>query len=142
MNRKRLEAEIREDEGYRNAPYFDHLGNLTVGVGHLIREGEPETREWTDAEISKAFQQDLEYAIHDCRRLCGGFERLPEDAQHVMAGLSFQLGGPRLSRFRNMLAAVNAKDWETASDELLDSRYASQVPARANRYAARFRALG
>ena len=29
-----------KNEGYKNEVYLDHLGNPTVGVGHLIRDNE------------------------------------------------------------------------------------------------------
>jgi hypothetical protein len=38
-----------------------------------------------------------------------------------------------------MLAALWAGDNDRAAEELLDSRYARQVPARADRYAERLR---
>ena len=57
----------------------------------------------------------------------------------VLIELCFQLGMPTLRKFTNMLAALWAGDNDCAADELLDSRYARQVPSRANRYAERLR---
>ena len=30
---------IRNAEGYRASPYFDTMGNLTVGIGHVLKAG-------------------------------------------------------------------------------------------------------
>jgi lysozyme len=53
--------------------------------------------------------------------------------------MCFNLGMPRLRQFRNMLAALEAGDFETAAREALDSRWAGQVGARAERIAAQIR---
>ena len=42
MDIERLKEEIKADEGYKNEIYLDHLGLPTLGVGHLIRETDPE----------------------------------------------------------------------------------------------------
>ena len=34
--------ELKADEGVKNEIYLDHLGLPTCGVGHLIRESDPE----------------------------------------------------------------------------------------------------
>ena len=37
-----MTEEIKADEGVVNEVYLDHLGLPTVGVGHLIRDHDPE----------------------------------------------------------------------------------------------------
>jgi lysozyme len=61
---------------------------------------------------------------------------MPEDAKQALANMAFQLGLSRLLKFRKMLDALESRDYERAADECLDSLYAKQVPARANRVAA------
>jgi len=55
----------------------------------------------------------------------------------VVVQLCFQLGRPRLSQFKLMLAALSQQppDLIAAANELLDSQFANQVPARAARLA-------
>ena len=141
MNREILEEEIRQDEGYVPHPYRDHLGFWTVGVGHALDADEnPEDPCWRDEDLLREiFSDDVDTAVQDARRLFGGFEWFTDDRQHVLVGLAFQLGRPRLGRFRRMRAAIDRLDWDTAADELLDSRYSRQTPARAHRYADRLR---
>ena len=45
--------------------------------------------------------------------------------------MCFNMGSPRVSKFQKMLAALEVQDYQTASTEMLDSRWASQVPNRA-----------
>ena len=45
----------------------------------------------------------------------------------------FQLGIGNVMKFKKMIAALQEKDFETASLEMLDSRWASQTPSRAEK---------
>ena len=47
--------------------------------------------------------------------------------------MCFNLGYPRLSGFKNFLAALEFEDWETAAEEMMDSRWSEQVGERAER---------
>ena len=58
---------------------------------------------------------------------------LPVQAQHIIANMMFNMGRPRLSRFHKMKRAVDNREWEEAATQMLDSRWANQVPNRANR---------
>ena len=49
--------------------------------------------------------------------------------------MAFNMGVPRLCKFKNMWAAVEAGDFDTASIEMLDSRWARQVKSRATKLA-------
>ena len=64
------------------------------------------------------------------------FDNLPEDIQHVLANMCFQLGRPRLSNFKNMIAAVENNDWEKMAIEMEDSRWFKQTKNRAKRLIA------
>jgi lysozyme len=49
--------------------------------------------------------------------------------------MGFNLGVPRLNKFKNMWKAVHDRDFSLAAVEMLDSRWASQVGQRAVRLA-------
>jgi lysozyme len=51
--------------------------------------------------------------------------------------MCFNLGYPRLSNFKKFLAAIQTGNWEEASEEMLDSKWAIQVGDRAKRLAKR-----
>ena len=46
--------------------------------------------------------------------------------------MMFNMGRPRLSRFHKMKRAVDSSDWTEAANQMLDSKWARQVPNRAN----------
>lgn len=146
MDLEKLEAELEYDEGVKHEIYLDHLGLPTFGIGHLVREEDPE-HGWdvgtavSEERVSEAFQHDIGITLDDCAKIYPNFYDLNEEVQLIVANMCFNLGYPRLSGFKNMKAAVDAKDWNRAADEMLDSKWAKQVPNRAERLVTRMRAL-
>ena len=69
------------------------------------------------------------------------FDDMPEEAQHVLAGMVFQLGRPRFSKFKKSFQFAKEGSWDEYSTEILDSRWAKQTPNRAGRYSARLASL-
>jgi len=146
MDLQRLREDLETDEGVKYEIYLDHLGYPTFGIGHLIREDDPEHGEATGTEVSEsrvaeAFEQDVQTVLSDCAKLYSDFDELPEEAQLVIANMMFNLGYPRLSAFKGMKAGVDARDWNRAADEMVDSRWYRQVTNRADRLVERIRAL-
>jgi GH24 family phage-related lysozyme (muramidase) len=79
--------------------------------------------------------------LDDCNTLYEDFETLPEEVQHIIANMMFNMGRPRLSKFKGMKAGVDARDWNKAADEMVDSRWYQQVTNRAQRLVDRMRAV-
>jgi len=146
MNKDQLREELAEDEGCKYEIYLDHLGLPTFGIGALIKEHDPEYGQPVGTPVSEErvrqrFNLDIAVTIEDCGRLYSDFDELPEEAQLVIANMCFNLGYPRLSKFKGMKAGVDARDWERAADEMVDSRWHDQVPNRAKRLVKRMRDL-
>ena len=53
--------------------------------------------------------------------------------------MMFNMGYTRLSKFKGMKRGVDAKDWNKAADEMVDSRWYTQVTNRAERLVQRMR---
>ena len=53
--------------------------------------------------------------------------------------MMFNMGLTRLSKFKGMKRGVDAKDWNAAADEMVDSRWYNQVTNRAKRLVDRMR---
>ena len=147
MNLEQLRKELTEDEGCVYEVYNDHLGYPTFGIGHLVRESDPEHGEEIGTPVSEdrvieAFESDIETVLSDCETLYPNFDSLPEEAQLIIANMMFNLGYPRLSKFKGMKRGVDSEDWNAAADEMVDSRWYKQVTNRANRLVERMRAIG
>lgn len=130
---------IKEDlirhEGYVREIYLDTEHLPTFGIGHLVVEtdieyGWPVGTPVTDERILDVFQTDYNIAYSDACALFLNFESLPDQVKRVLVNMSFNLGRPRLGRFKNMIAAVNEGDWCKAANEMVDSRWYGQVGRR------------
>ena len=146
MDLEKLEEELEIDEGCKYEIYLDHLGYHTFGIGHLITEDDPEYGWEVGTSIDTfrvhdTFESDIETVLSDCTKLYENFEDLPEEAQRVIANMMFNMGYTRLSKFKGMKRGVDARDWNTAADEMVDSRWYNQVTNRANRLVKRMRSL-
>ena len=146
MNKEQLREEIAEDEGCKFEVYLDHLGLPTFGIGALIKDGDPECGQPVgtpvdEDRVRQRFNLDIAVTIEDCKVLYDDFDDLPEECQHIIANMMFNMGRPRLSKFKGMKAGVDARDWNKAADEMVDSRWYDQVTNRAKRLVARMRAL-
>jgi lysozyme len=144
MDLNRLREEIAADEGIKHEIYLDHLGLPTFGIGHLVLDSDPEHGEPVGTPVSEervveAFDSDVETVLADCEELYDDFAELPEEVQLIIANMMFNMGRPRLSKFKGMKAGVDARDWNKAADEMVDSRWYKQVTNRAERLVERMR---
>lgn len=146
MDIEKLKEELAIDEGVKHEVYLDHLGLPTFGIGHLILESDPEHgcevgTPVSDDRVTEAFESDIKTVLSDCDKLYSDFADLPEEAQRIIANMMFNLGYPRLSKFKGMKRGVDARDWNSAADEMVDSRWYRQVTNRAQRLVDRMRAI-
>ena len=146
MDIQKFREELEYDEGCKYEIYNDHLGYPTFGIGHLVIDSDPEYGEGVGTPVSEdrvifAFEADIVGVLSDCERLYSNFERLPEDAQRIIANMMFNMGYTRLSKFKGMKSGVDARGWNAAADEMVDSRWYKQVTNRAERLVKRMREI-
>ena len=144
MDMVKLREELEADEGVKYEIYNDHLGYATFGIGHLILDSDPEQGSSvgtavSESRVAEAFESDIVQVLSDCETLYPDFESLPEDAQRIIANMMFNMGRPRLSKFKGMKRGVDAQDWNAAADEMIDSNWYKQVTNRADRLVNRMR---
>ena len=138
MNIELCKEQIKRHEGEVLNIYEDSLGYKTLGVGHLCQPNDPEydwavgtsvSQEVVDMYYEDDFDKHYMEAIH----VFGSHEdwdELPEVIQRVLVNMCFNLGGSRLSKFRNMLKACRNHDWKEMSVQMQDSRWYGQVGRR------------
>jgi lysozyme len=144
MDLEILRKQIEADEGCKYEIYLDHLGLPTFGIGHLVTESDQEYNRpvgtaITADRVAECFNKDVETVLEDCERLYPDFDSLPEEVQLIIANMMFNMGYPRLSKFKGMKAGVDARDWQQAADEMVDSKWYHQVTNRAERLVQRMR---
>lgn len=144
MNIDQLRMELEYDEGCKYEIYLDHLGLPTFGIGHLVTEDDPEHGQEVGTPVSEervveVFEKDVQITIGECKKLYDDWDDLPEEVQLIIANMMFNMGRPRLSQFKGMKRGVDARDWNAAADEMVDSKWYQQVTNRAQRLVDRMR---
>ena len=132
MNIDKLIQELILDEGYKYETYEDHLGFLTLGVGHLVLDTDPEIDQPVGTPVSEervleCLNNDIETVCNELDRNMPWWKELGDEKMRVLANMCFNLGITRLLKFRKFLAALEAGDFETAGEEMIDSKWATQV---------------
>ena len=142
MNIERVQRQLELDEGVEHRIYHDHLGLATFGIGHLVLTSDPEFSleigtPVTPERVATAFAEDLAIAENECKVLYYFWEELPEEVQEILVNMMFNLGRPRLSKFKKMNAHIEDENWRCAAVEGRDSRWYNQVGQRAERLMVR-----
>lgn len=124
-----LEIQLMEDEGLRLKPYRDTVGKLTIGIGRNI----------DDVGISKdeaiyMMRNDIASVQKQLSQLLPFWSNLNTVRQDALTNMAF-MGVPKLMQFKNMLSYLSKGQYDMASKEVLNSKYASQVGDRAARIA-------
>lgn len=130
-----LVDQIIKDEGFSPHAYQCPVGRTTVGYGRNIdRNG---GKGLTEAEARILLNNDLIECDNDLALLFGGefWDSLDKVRRYALVNMRFQLGPGRFRGFKNAIEAVRGRKWQAAGAEILDSRYATQVPSRAQRIA-------
>jgi lysozyme len=129
---ERLCCDVQDNEGFRATAYRDSLNRLTVGFGLCIDPDVPGagiTRE----EAATILRMRLMRLQGEVASAVPGFYDHPDPVQQALVEASYQMGVAGLLGFKKMLQALEARDYEAAADEGLDSKWANQTPARAKK---------
>ena len=122
---KTLESWIKHHEGFRAFPYTCTGGKLTIGYGWNI-EDTGITRE--EAEFI------LNNRILRCKQELapfGWYIAQPPGVKDALINMCYNIGLPRLLKFKRMITALEREDYTKAALEALDSKWAKQVHDRA-----------
>ena len=108
MNKETLVSELIADEGEVLSIYICTAGHETCGVGHMVRESDPEYGWPVGAPITKErsdelLKEDLKTVLNDCEWVITNFDVLPEEVQLIIANMMFNLGRPRFSKFVKLI---------------------------------------
>lgn len=131
--REPLIKQLRRDEGEILHAYEDHLGFWTIGVGRLIdkRRGGGISEE----ESAYLLNNDITRVTQGLRRRLAWFDELDPARKGVLLNMAFQMGVEGLLGFTNTLKLVEEGNYTAAAKAMMESKWATQTPARALRLA-------
>ena len=121
--------DLKRDESFRSKPYKDTVGKLTVGYGRNLDDvgiSKREAEELLRYDVIVANRELLSFPWYDSLTSC---------RKRALLNMMYNLGFTRFNKFKKMIKAFKTRDYETAADEALDSKWARQVGSRAERIA-------
>lgn len=122
------------DEGISYKPYVDTVGKVTIGIGRNLTD-----RGITEATVKQMFWEDLGRCFNEANEIFSyQFEEFSRCRQLAILNMLFNLGKSRFLGFTKMINAIRSEMWAIAAREALDSKWAHQVGARADRIADLF----
>lgn len=119
---------IKHHEGLRLKPYRCTADKLSVGYGRNLDD-----RGISQTEADFLLVNDIKSCLNDLKGNLSFWSGLSDVRKAVLIDMCFNLGWPRLSLFKHMLAALEKRDYVMASGEMLDSKWAKDVGLRAKR---------
>ena len=127
------------EEGYREFPYHCSEGYPTIGIGTKIGPNNAPLSNYTfkvSEKVAGAMLEDELYSVRQSLLKFRWYVELDEHRQIIVKSMAYQMGVNGVLKFKKMIAALESKDYSEASRQALDSRWARQTPARAERHAA------
>ena len=150
-NREDFVNKLIAHEGLRLQVYQDTLGIDTIGIGRNLEDRgiTQEELDWMDipnmdavyeygiseADAMYLAQNDVQIVEEELVRAHPCVEELDSVRQLVLMDMAFNMGVPRLRKFKKMWNAVHENKFDIAAKEMLDSRWAIQVKSRSTKLA-------
>lgn len=136
MDMIKLRQQLIEHEGIRYKPYVCPAGKLTVGVGRNL-----EAKGISHEEAMMMLDNDLRESAQDVVVVLGNgaWDGLSDARQRCLVDMRFNLGPRGFRGFKRMLQAARTGHYQDAAREMLDSKWAGQVGARAKHLAGMMR---
>ena len=156
---EKVAAKIEAEEGRRHSVYLCTAGKQTVGVGFNLDDYPipAEVLDFWRADNESRLFKFFNNAVFDNRFISDRvidfwlnfilnklinklvchewFNGLDENHRVVLVDMAFQMGVSGMFSFTSMINSLRAERWHEAAEHLLDSKYAKQTPARAQRNA-------
>ena len=149
--KEHLLQELVKHEGLRLQVYQDTLGIDTIGIGRNLKDRGISKEELdeldiptidhvyeygiTEADAMLLAENDVQIVEEELLRAHPCVEELDAVRQLVLVDMAFNMGVPRLCKFKKMWNAIHEKKFDIAAKEMLDSRWATQVKSRSTKLA-------
>lgn len=123
-----LKQRLLKHEGIKLKPYRCTAGKLSIGIGRNLDDGGI-----TRAEAFYLLENDLKRCEKECSDSFVWFDGLDAVRKGVVIEMVFNLGLKKFLDFKRFMKALTIKDFQTAAQEMLNSRWALQVGTRSAR---------
>lgn len=121
----KLKQLLIKHEGKEKFPYVDTVGKITIGIGYNLSD-----RGMPDNWINTQYEDDVNYFYSQLNHDFPWFKDLNEARQAVLIDMCF-MGYKKFLSFKKMLYWLNEGDYMEVANEMMNSRWAEQLPSRA-----------
>ena len=119
--------DIKEHEGFSSVVYKCTAGYDTIGYGKRIKY-----LQVTEEQATEWLEEDLENLKYTLSTRYNWFLSAPQEVKDVVMNMNYQLGVSAFSKFKKTIKYIANKDYQMASVEMLDSKWArDDTPRRA-----------
>lgn len=87
----------------------------------------------TENQAKQLFKYDANLALNIAKSFVNNFDQLPSEIKLVLIDMAYNMGENRLSQFKKFKKAIEEYDFLTASNELKNSKWFTQVKNRSQR---------
>jgi len=129
MNYDLLKKQLLLHEGFRQYPYKDTVGKLTIGIGRNLDD-----RGISMNESLVLLEFDVAEIVNYLSRY-DWFNNLGDVRQRVVVDMVYNLGISGFLKFKRTIQAIKERDFDKAAEQMLKSKWAGQVGIRATRLA-------
>jgi len=124
--KQKLKALLVKHESYKQFPYSDTTGHITIGVGRNLSD-----RGISTTEAFYLLDDDIIFFVSKLNHFLPWFAKLDENRQIALCDMCFNLGVQGFLGFQKMISALERGDYQEAAKEMLDSKWSQQVGERA-----------
>jgi lysozyme len=122
---RKVQQSIVEHEGFKSTPYPDPLHGWKIptfghGLTYITEKESADIVNKRIVRIDTILRGELRF-----------YKNLPESAKHVLIEMAYQMGIAGLMDFGKTLMLLEEWDFQGAAKEMLDSKWATQTPQRA-----------
>lgn len=125
-----VKDDLKRDEGSRLKPYRCTAGKLTIGIGRNLDD-----KGISQQEAEYMLENDIYECVDNLNRMLPWWKSKPEPVKRVLLNMCFNLGIAGLMKFENTLRFIESNEYARAADNMLLSKWATQVGERAVRLA-------
>ena len=123
---KDIIEQLKIHEGYKPTVYKCTAGVDTIGIGFAIKD-----LHLSEEVCELILQEKLEALEERFEKKFDWFKTSPVEVRCVMLNMAYQLGFRGFCKFKKTIGYLEEADWDKASIEMLDSKWAKQTPNRA-----------
>ncbi|MDD3008586.1 MAG: hypothetical protein PHQ70_06915 [Arcobacter sp.] len=118
MNYEELEKSIKKSENISLKPYLCPKGHITIGWGRNLR-----LNGISKSEADLMLKNDILNIKLELEDKLPIFKKLDDIRKNVLLEMAYNMGVPNLLEFKNTIKHLQNNDFESASYEMLNSKW-------------------